>query len=201
MDVGHGKVDQLGAERRNRPLTSARSSGAARSTASAAGRSIAFTGRLRAVSISNEMSAAGTECVSAPTDTKSAPVVGQLRQSARASRRRRSLSCARPCDATHRLPDLRRWTGCPAARCRRRPRPLPPPARGSAPRPRSARPGDRRRAASTAFVTPPARRTWLSLISTQVVEAEAVVRAAAHAHGVLLQRAQRRRRLARVEDR
>ena len=48
--------------------------------------------------------------------------------------------------------------------------------------------------------TPPATAMWLSLISTRVVEAEAVVDAAAGAHRLLLQRAQIGRRLARAGD-
>ena len=49
--------------------------------------------------------------------------------------------------------------------------------------------------------TPPARRTWLSLIRMPSSSPTRWLRAAAGAHRILLQRAQRRRGLARVEDR
>ena len=47
---------------------------------------------------------------------------------------------------------------------------------------------------------PPATRMWFSLMRIAVVQTGAVVRAAAAAHRVLLERAQAGRRLARVED-
>ena len=51
-----------------------------------------------------------------------------------------------------------------------------------------------------ASATEPATATWLSLIRDRVVEAEAVIGAAAGAHPVFLDRAQERRRLAGADD-
>ena len=107
---------------------------------------------------------------------------------------------ARPAAARAPPRRCRASTGCRAGRCRRRRAAPRPPARGSAPRPRSASRGSPCASASRPSTTPPASRTWLSLIRMPVVQAAAMIDAAAGAHGVLLERAQQRRRLARVED-
>ena len=154
----------------------------------------------RSISISKLMSAAGAECVSAPTDTKSAPVAASsgmpLERHAAGD-----LDLRAPARAADGLAHVVERQVVEQDRCRRRPRAPRRPRRGSAPRPRSAGPGAACARADTAAATPPASRMWLSLIRIASYEPDAMVRAAAGADRVLLERAQRRRRLARVEDR
>ena len=83
---------------------------------------------------------------------------------------------------------------------RRRPRAPRPPPRASAPRPRPAAPAARARTAATAVGHAAGQPHVVVLDQHGVVEPGAMVRRAARAHRVLLERAQRRRRLARVED-
>ena len=149
-------------------------------------------------SISKLMSTAGAECVSAPTDTKSAPVAASsgIRSSvtppeisicgaaARARDRLANLVGGHVVDEDRldaggeRLVDLRERLGFDLDR-------HPGPMRARA----RDRGGD---AAGEADV--------VVLDQDRVEQADAVIDRAAGAHGVFLERAQRRRRLARVED-
>ena len=114
--------------------------------------------------MSRPMSNTGTECVSAPTEMKSAPVSAYARDRLeRDAARHLDLGGALEQRAPLRAPA--RASCCRAARRRRRRRALRRPGRACRTRPRSMRPGQRARARSTAFATPSAAR-WLSLIST-----------------------------------
>ena len=109
------------------------------------------------------MSTAGAECVSAPTDTKSAPVAAS--SGMRSSVTPPEISTfARPRArrTASRMSSSAQVVGQDDVRARRER--LVDLARGSALRLRRAGPGCRARARATAASTPPASRTWLSLI-------------------------------------
>ena len=145
------------------------------------------------------MSAAGAECVSAPTETSSAPIVDELRGHARCVMLPESSTRARPpirCIASaHRRivevvehddvgPGLER--GFDVRETLRL-------DFNGTPRRRRARARDR-------FGHTPGESNVIVLDENAVVEPGAMIRAAAAAHGVLRQRAEPGRRLSRIED-
>ncbi len=138
------------------------------------------------------------EWVSAPTEMKSTPVSaigadGLERDAAG------GLELGPPGDERDRVAQSRRAHVVEQDARRRRRRAPRGPRRASPPRPRPAAPLRSASAASAAAI-PPARRRWLSLTRIASSRPTRWLRAAAAADGVLLERAQAGRRLARVED-
>ena len=145
--------------------------------------------------------APGAEWVSAPDRDVVYARNGRIDQNCLRRRRRRDASStARPADLRDRARAPRRASCCRAAAAAR-----PPPAprrsrRASRTSTASGRSGRAARARRTASPTPPASAAWFSLIRIEVEEPDAVVDAAAVGDRALLERAQPRRGLARVED-
>ena len=141
---------------------------------------------------------AGAECVSAPTETKSAPVAAS--SGIRSSVTPPEISIfARP-RARRRRRECDRSACCRRGSSRRRPRAPRRPARASPPRFRPAAPAGGARTRDGGLDAA-GQTDVVVLDQDRVEEADAMVRRAAGADGVLLQHAQRRRRLAGVEDR
>ena len=159
-----GRSDGLEEQRRvdaRRPRRGrARSSASARSSRHAR---LASACRDQAGSISKLMSMAGAECVSAPTETKSAPVAASSGMRSSVTPPEISIF-ARPRARRDGLANAVGRHVVDEDRSRRRPRAPRPPARASRPRSRPAARADGRARAATAARTPPARRMWLSLI-------------------------------------
>ena len=144
------------------------------------------------------MSAACTECVSAPTDTKSAPVVASSGMRASVTPPETSVF-ARPAMMRHGAADLRRRqvveqddVGAGVGRFGG----LLDALRFDFDR----RPGEAARAFAMAATDPAGQAHVVVLDQDQVEQPEAMVGASADAHGVLLEGPQRRRGLAGVED-
>ena len=149
-------------------------------------------------SISKLMSTAGAECVSAPTETKSAPVAAS--SGIRSSVTPPEISIfARPPRATDGFANLVERQVVEENRCRRRRRAPRRPAARLCASISIGRSGLAPRAFATAASTPPASRDVVVLDQHRVEQSDAMVGGAAGAHRVFLERAQRRRGLSRVE--